>query len=51
MPGIKLLRIVEPTPFDTFVAVKRGVPLSLHAEFFIECLRAEMTAVGTHKLT
>jgi DNA-binding transcriptional LysR family regulator len=51
MPGIKLLRIVEPTPFDTFVAVKRGVPLSLHAEFFIECLRAEMLAVGTHKLT
>jgi DNA-binding transcriptional LysR family regulator len=51
MPGIKLLRIVEPTPFDTFIAVKRGVPLSLHAEFFIECLRAEMLAVGTHKLT
>jgi DNA-binding transcriptional LysR family regulator len=46
MPGIKLLRIVEPTPFDTFVAVKRGGPLSLHAEFFIACLRAEMLAVG-----
>jgi DNA-binding transcriptional LysR family regulator len=45
MPGIKLLRIVEPTPFETYVAVKRGVPLSLHAEFFIECLRAEMRAV------
>jgi DNA-binding transcriptional LysR family regulator len=51
MPGIKLLRIVEPTPFDTFIAVKRGIPLSLHAEFFIECLRAEMLAAGTHKLT
>jgi DNA-binding transcriptional LysR family regulator len=47
MPGIKLLRIVEPTPFDTFVAVKRGIPLSQHADFFIECLRTEMRAAGT----
>jgi len=46
MPGIKLLRIVEPTPFDTFVAMKRGAPLSQHVEYFIECLRAEMRAVG-----
>jgi len=46
MPGIKLLRIVEPTLFDTFVAVKRGAPLSLHAEFFIDSLRTEMRAVG-----
>jgi DNA-binding transcriptional LysR family regulator len=45
MPGIKLLRIVEPTPFDTFVAMKRGAPLSQHVEHFIECLRSEMRAV------
>jgi len=45
VPGIALLRIAEPTRFDTYVAVKRGVPLSLHAESFIEYLRAEMRAV------
>jgi DNA-binding transcriptional LysR family regulator len=45
-PGIALLRIAEPTQFDTYVAVKRGAPLSLHIEYFIECLRAEMHAVG-----
>jgi DNA-binding transcriptional LysR family regulator len=26
-PGIELLRIVEPTNFDTYIAVKRGAPL------------------------
>ncbi len=41
-PGVELLRIVEPTKFDTYIAVKRGVPLSLHIEHFIECLRSEM---------
>ncbi|WP_315836250.1 LysR family transcriptional regulator [Bradyrhizobium prioriisuperbiae] len=45
VPGIELLRITEPTRFDTYIAVKRGVPLSLHAEAFIEFLRAEMRAV------
>jgi DNA-binding transcriptional LysR family regulator len=44
-PGIDLLRIAEPTKFDTYVAVKRGAPQSLHIEHFIECLRAEMRAV------
>src|ERR1700741_125557 len=44
-PGVELLRIVEPTRFDTYVAVKRGAPLSLHVEYFIEALRAEMRAV------
>ena len=44
-PGIELLRIEEPTRFDTYIAVKRGVPLSLHIEHFIECLRSEMRAV------
>ena len=41
-PGVELLRIVEPTKFDTYIAVKRGAPLSLHIEHFIECLRSEM---------
>jgi DNA-binding transcriptional LysR family regulator len=43
--GIKLLRIEEPTRFDTYVAVKRGVPLSQHAESFIALLRDEMRAL------
>jgi DNA-binding transcriptional LysR family regulator len=50
-PGIELLRIVEPTRFDTYIAVKRGAPLSLHIEHFIECLRSEMRAVGPDKAT
>ena len=41
-PGVKLLRITEPTRFDTYIAVKRGAPLSLHIEHFIVCLRGEM---------
>ena len=44
-PGIKQLRIVESTKFDTYVAVKRGAPLSLHIEHFIQCLRSEMQAL------
>ena len=46
-PGVELLRIVEPTRFDTYIAVKRGAPLSLHIEHFIECLRSEMRGGGT----
>jgi DNA-binding transcriptional LysR family regulator len=45
-PGIELLRITEPTPFDTYIATKRGAALSLHVEHFIDCLRTEMQAVG-----
>jgi DNA-binding transcriptional LysR family regulator len=44
-PGVELLRIVEPTRFDTYIAVKRGAPLSLHVEYFIEALRSEMRAL------
>ena len=44
-PGVELLRIIEPTRFDTYIAVKRGAPLSLHVEHFIECLRSEMRAL------
>jgi DNA-binding transcriptional LysR family regulator len=49
-PGVEVIRIVEPTRFDTYVAVKRGAPLSLHIEHFIDCLRTEMRAVGSHKI-
>ena len=45
-PGVKLLRIAEPTRFETYVATKREAPLSLHAEYFIACLREEMQAAG-----
>jgi DNA-binding transcriptional LysR family regulator len=45
-PGVELIRITEPTRFDTYIAVKRGAPLSLHTEYFIECLRSEMRAPG-----
>jgi DNA-binding transcriptional LysR family regulator len=45
-PGIKLLRIVEPTQFDTYIAVKSGAALSLYIEHFIRCLRSEMQAGG-----
>jgi DNA-binding transcriptional LysR family regulator len=45
-PGVKLLRIAEPTRFETYIATKRDAPLSLHAEYFIACLRAEMQAAG-----
>lgn len=47
VPGIKLLRIAEPTHFETFIAKKRGNPLSLHTEYFIHSLRAEMRATAT----
>jgi DNA-binding transcriptional LysR family regulator len=43
-PGLELIRIVEPTEFDTYIAVKRGAPLSLYTEHFIHCLRLEMQA-------
>jgi DNA-binding transcriptional LysR family regulator len=44
-PGVELLRITEPTRFDTYIAVKRGAPLSQHVEHFIECLRSEMRMI------
>ena len=46
IPGVRLLEIREPTRFDTFIAFKRGAQLSPYATHFIECLRAEMEAVG-----
>lgn len=44
VPGIRLLRIEEPTRFDTFVASKAGTMLSSFAETFVKALRAEMEA-------
>ena len=44
VPGIKLIRIEEPTRFDTFVASKAGTMLSSFAETFVKALRAEMRA-------
>jgi DNA-binding transcriptional LysR family regulator len=41
-PGIRLLAIEEPTYFETYVAMRHGAELSLHADHFIACLRREM---------
>src|ERR1700751_4250816 len=43
-PGIELPRIAETTRFETYLAVKRGAALSLHVEYFMQVLRAEMQA-------
>ena len=43
--GVELLRIAEPTKFDTYIAVKRGASLSPYVEHFIHCLRAEMQSL------
>jgi DNA-binding transcriptional LysR family regulator len=41
--GVKLLRIEEPTRFDTFVVSKADTMLSSFAETFVAGLRAEMS--------
>jgi DNA-binding transcriptional LysR family regulator len=46
VPGVRLLEIQEPTRFETFVAVKRGVPLSPYATHFVNALRTEMESEG-----
>ena len=48
-PGVEMLRIAEPTRFDTYVAVKRGAALSPHMEHFIHCLRTEMRSLGRER--
>ena len=45
--GVEMLRIVEPTRFETYIAVKRGAVLSPHMEHFIHCLRSEMRSLGS----
>ena len=49
--GLRLLEIQEPTRFDTFIAIKRGAPLSPYATHFIASLREEMEAVGKPRRT
>jgi len=50
-PGVRLLEIQEPTDFETYVAVKRGAPLSPYAAHFINMLRAEMEFAGKPRPT
>jgi DNA-binding transcriptional LysR family regulator len=45
-PGICILEIGEPTDFETFIGKKRGAELSMHASYFVSCLRREMQAAG-----
>ncbi len=45
VPGVKVLRIEEPTTFQTYVATKAGRPATTFARNFIELLRREMHGV------
>ena len=45
--GVEIIRIAEPTRFDTYIAVKRGAPLTVYVERFITHLREEMQAVSS----
>ena len=49
--GVKLLRIEEPTRFDTFVVSKADTMLSSFAETFVAGLREEMGAVSRVRAT
>lgn len=42
MAGIKALEISADTVFETYVAYRNDMPISIYAEAFIEVLRAEM---------
>lgn len=44
-PGVRVLRIEEPTIFDTWIATKAGAPLSTFALTLIDHLRQEMETV------
>lgn len=46
MKGISILRIEEPTQFQTYVAVKNNRAPSLYADSFVRLLREEMAAVA-----
>ena len=45
VPGVKVLRIEEPTTFHTYVAMKAGRQPSGFARSFIDLLRGEMHGV------
>jgi DNA-binding transcriptional LysR family regulator len=44
LPGVKVLRIREPTRFEPVVAVRADRPLSRHGERLLKLLREEMEA-------
>jgi DNA-binding transcriptional LysR family regulator len=46
VPGIRVVRIEEPTRFETFVVRTAGGMLSSFAETFVRALRAEMKAAA-----
>lgn len=49
VPGIRLLEIEEPTPFQTYVALKSSRGLSIFAENFITILRQQMESLTEPK--
>lgn len=44
--GIRVIPISEPTVFQTYIALRNDAVLSVYAETFVSCLRAEMKAVA-----
>jgi DNA-binding transcriptional LysR family regulator len=51
MPGIKAIRIEDPTPFQTYVAMRADRALSRYAENFVALLRDEMSTVTSTQRT
>lgn len=45
-PQIRILDIEEPTPFETFVALRKDATLSSYAEHFVASLRRHMEQVA-----
>jgi DNA-binding transcriptional LysR family regulator len=45
-PGIRVLDIVEPTSFQTYVLHRRDAPLSRYAARFVASLRSQMESSG-----
>ncbi|MCZ8181693.1 MAG: LysR family transcriptional regulator [Beijerinckiaceae bacterium] len=45
MPGLRILRIDEPTEFQTYIAKRRDIALSTYAESFVRALRNVMNQV------
>lgn len=49
VPGLKVLEIDAATAFETYVAYRNDLPLSVYGDAFIAALRAEMAAASTVK--
>lgn len=49
VPGLKVLEIDADAVFDSYVAYRSDLPLSVYGDAFIAALRAEMQAVATGK--